>query len=118
MELLDTAQVSTPTNDILRMSHQLMSQDNKVDNLLPCPILTITFGHYVPAILSYKSQHMQWSCSCFSLHQNFYSNSPFCVRNLVVIQMKSTGEGINCNDRIIIRDREGRGEKSQIRGTI
>jgi hypothetical protein len=40
------------------------------------------------------------------------------MRNLIVIQMESIAKGINCNDGIITRDREGRREKSQIGRTI
>jgi hypothetical protein len=40
------------------------------------------------------------------------------MRNLVVIQTKSTNKRINCNDKIITRDREGRMKKSQIGRTV
>src|SRR6267154_3766556 len=104
------SKVSTPANNILRTSHQPVRCNNKTNNPPTHAILTFAFCHHVPVILSHKLQYTKWPGPCFSLYQNSYSNSPFCMSNLVVIWTESTSKGIDHNNRIVTGNREWRGK--------
>src|SRR6267154_3385430 len=89
------SKVSTPTNNILRKSHQSVRCNNKADNPPTHAILTFTFCHHVPVILSHKLQYTMWPHPCLNLYQKSYSNSSFFMSNIEVIWMESASKGTN-----------------------